>query len=61
MPTEQLLPRLPHDKLFLAALAVEEDAALAAEMAEWEKAALGDGLAEASAGKPERRARLARG
>ncbi|HEU0157102.1 MAG TPA: hypothetical protein VFQ82_13600 [Stellaceae bacterium] len=33
------------DPLYQAALLVENDAALAAEMAEWEQATLGDGLA----------------
>lgn len=33
------------DPLYRAALAVEGDERLAAEMAEWEEAALGDGLA----------------
>ena len=32
------------DPLYQAALAVEADARLAAEMEEWEEAALGDGL-----------------
>ncbi|MFZ3237974.1 MAG: hypothetical protein WA417_13885 [Stellaceae bacterium] len=32
------------DPLYQAALAVEQDEALAAEMAEWEGATLGDGL-----------------
>ena len=33
------------DPLYQAALAVEQDAALAAEMAEWETAMIGDGFA----------------
>jgi hypothetical protein len=33
------------DPLYLAALAVEQDEALAAEMAEWEAATIDDGLA----------------
>jgi hypothetical protein len=33
------------DPLYLAALEVEKDEALAAEMAEWEPATLGDGVA----------------
>jgi hypothetical protein len=33
------------DPLYQAALAVEQDEALAAEMAEWEAATVGDGLA----------------
>jgi len=33
-----------HDPLYLAALAVEQDAALAEEMAEWEAATIADGL-----------------
>ena len=33
------------DPLYLAALAVEQDEALAAEMAEWEAATVDDGLA----------------
>jgi hypothetical protein len=32
------------DPLYQAALAVEKDEALAAEMAEWEQAMLGDGI-----------------
>jgi metal-responsive CopG/Arc/MetJ family transcriptional regulator len=32
------------DPLYQAALAVEQDEALAAEMAEWERAMLGDGI-----------------
>ena len=32
------------DPLYQAALAVEKDEALAAEMAEWERAMLGDGI-----------------
>ena len=34
------------DPLYRAALAVEEDAALAIEMGEWEAATIGDGLTE---------------
>ena len=36
------------DPLYLAALDVEKDAALAAEMSEWEPATLGDGVAAPS-------------
>jgi hypothetical protein len=40
------------DPLYLAALLVESDKQLAAEMAEWEQVTLGDGLAAgASEGK----------
>lgn len=42
------------DPLFQAALAVEEDEALAAEMAEWEAATIDDGL---TADPPKRKAR----
>jgi hypothetical protein len=43
---EEALPRLEgdNDPLYLAALAVEEDERLAAEMAEWEQATVADGL-----------------
>lgn len=34
------------DSLYLAALAVEQDSVLAAEMADWEAATLADGLAD---------------
>jgi metal-responsive CopG/Arc/MetJ family transcriptional regulator len=37
------------DPLYQAALAVEKDEALAAEMAEWEQAMLGDGIARTAA------------
>lgn len=36
------------DPLYKAALAVEEDSDLSAEMAEWEAAAIGDGLGNAA-------------
>jgi len=40
------------DPLYQAALAVENDSALASEIAEWEEATLGDGLApDRSSGK----------
>jgi hypothetical protein len=45
---EQALPpdgAVEHDPLYLAALAVEEDELLAAEMAEWEPATGADGVA----------------
>ena len=45
---EQALPPdgvVEADPLYLAALAVEKDEALAAEMASWEPATLGDGVA----------------
>ncbi len=35
-----------NDPLYLAALAVEQDAALNEEMAEWESATVGDGLSD---------------
>jgi metal-responsive CopG/Arc/MetJ family transcriptional regulator len=43
---EQALPadRDDTDPLYLAAVAVERDEALAAEMAEWQAATIGDGL-----------------
>jgi metal-responsive CopG/Arc/MetJ family transcriptional regulator len=43
---EQALPadRDDMDPLYLAAVAVERDEALAAEMAEWQAATIGDGL-----------------
>lgn len=37
------------DPLYLAALAVEQDSRLNAEMAEWQDATVGDGLEEAPA------------
>lgn len=40
------------DPLYLAALAVERDDALAAEMAEWETATIGDGLPSAGHDDP---------
>jgi metal-responsive CopG/Arc/MetJ family transcriptional regulator len=45
---EQALPSADSDDdpLYLAAVAVEQDTALAAEMAEWEASTIGDGLAE---------------
>jgi len=42
------------DPLYLAALAVEGDEALAAEMAEWEPATLGDGIAVPGTAEPKR-------
>lgn len=45
---DQALPKgqvADDDPLYLAALAVEQDEALASEMAEWEAAAIGDGFA----------------
>ncbi len=36
-----------NDPLYLAALAVEQDATLGAEMAEWDRAASADGLTDA--------------
>jgi hypothetical protein len=49
---EQALPSADsdNDPLYLAALAVEQDTALGAEMAEWESATIGDGLAETGVG-----------
>ncbi|BCX19170.1 MAG: hypothetical protein KatS3mg117_2852 [Geminicoccaceae bacterium] len=41
---EQALPPDQDDPLYRLALEVERDTALAAEMAEWEEATLGDGL-----------------
>ncbi len=45
---EQALPAADQDNdpLYLAALAIEENAALGAEMAEWDSVMIGDGLAE---------------
>ena len=45
---EQALPAADgdNDPLYLAALAVEQDAALGAEMADWDAATAGDGLVE---------------
>ncbi len=53
---EQALPAADgdDDPLYLAALDVERDVTLGAEMAEWETATAGDGLTEAS---PKRRHR----
>ncbi len=50
---EQALPSADgdDDPLYLAALAVEQDAALGAEMAEWEAATSVDGLTEAGVGE----------
>lgn len=41
---EAALPTEAEDPIYRAALAVERDEALNAEMAEWEAAAVGDGL-----------------
>ena len=45
---EQALPPEDgdNDPLFLAAVALEQDTALSAEMAEWETATAGDGLGD---------------
>ena len=45
---EQALPAHQDDQdpLYLAALAVEQDTALAAEMVEWEVSTIGDGLSD---------------
>jgi predicted transcriptional regulator len=54
---EQALSAEPaddHDPLYLAALAVEEDEALAVEMAEWEGATIDDGLPSADRDGPSR-------
>ena len=50
---EQALPSADsdNDPLYLAALAVEQDTALGAEMAEWESANVGDSLTEVGFGK----------
>ncbi len=45
------------DPLYLVALAVERDAALNDEMAEWEAATIGDGFSETTAPNPDRRGR----
>lgn len=42
------------DPLYQAALAVEKDEALAAEMAEWERAMLGDGIIVEPGSDPHR-------
>jgi hypothetical protein len=42
------------DPLYQAALAVEQDEALAAEMAEWEQAMLGDGIIAGPGNDPQR-------
>ncbi len=42
------------DPLYRAALAVEQDEALAAEMSEWEAATIGDGLAHDPSGRTAR-------
>ena len=39
------------DPLYLAALAVEQDTVLAEEMAEWETATIGDGIADLPIGQ----------
>ena len=41
---ENALPEESDDPVYHTALAVEQDAALNAEMAEWENATVGDGL-----------------
>ena len=41
---EEALPDESEDPLYRAAVAVEEDTALNAEMAEWEEATIADGL-----------------
>jgi hypothetical protein len=53
---EQALPPVQgdDDPLYQAALAVERDARLAGEMAEWEVATVGDGLAVAPSRKRRR-------
>ena len=53
---EQALPSInsDNDPLYLAALAVEQDAALNEEMAEWETATIEDGLTEGQAFKPHK-------
>lgn len=43
------------DPLYKAALAVEADRKLAAEMAEWEEAALADGMTGSGPGRKRRR------
>jgi hypothetical protein len=42
------------DPLYLAALSVEQDAALNDEMAEWEAATIGDGLGDGARRRPSR-------
>lgn len=52
---EEALPALEgeeRDPLYQAALAVEQDARLAEEMAEWEAATIADGMAEPGDEKP---------
>jgi hypothetical protein len=51
---EQALPSEEEDPLYLAALAVEQDTVLNAEMAEWESAMIGDGLTDATPRKRHR-------
>ena len=53
---EQALPPLDddNDPLYLAALEVERDAALGAEMTEWEAATIQDGLIEPSSKRKRR-------
>ena len=53
---EQALPPEDSDEdpLYRAAVDVERDAELSAEMAEWERATLDDGLADPEMGRPGR-------
>jgi len=51
LPTDEVSDS---DPLYQAALAVEQDEALAAEMAEWERAMLGDGIIAEPGKEPNR-------
>ena len=51
LPTDEVSD---NDPLYQAALAVEQDEALAAEMAEWEGAMLGDGIIAEPGNDPKR-------
>jgi len=51
LPTDEVSDS---DPLYQAALAVEQDGALAAEMAEWEVAMLGDGIIARPGNDPKR-------
>ena len=51
LPTDEVSDS---DPLYQAALAVERDEALAAEMAEWEEAMLGDGIITEPGNDPKR-------
>jgi hypothetical protein len=53
-PVEAGSPAEAHEALHAAACAVEQDEALAAEMADWDEATVADGLARRRCGPPKR-------